>query len=87
MEKFLTEETKKLLRYQHRQEKDGRTRDRIKAILLDEETISKHIDEYVTRGKLQIQTGGSASKINSCQNRLLRAHLSENLYSQLGKSR
>jgi predicted ArsR family transcriptional regulator len=34
MEKFLTEETKKLLRYQHRQEKDGRTRDRIKAILL-----------------------------------------------------
>ena len=62
MKKFLNKEERKQLTEQHRQEKDGRTRDRIKAVLmsdtvwtfkdiaeawlLDQETIRRHVKDY-----------------------------------------
>ena len=62
MKEFLTVEDRESLRRRHRSEKDGRTRDRIKAVLLadkgwsfkaiaevlllDEETISKYVEAY-----------------------------------------
>lgn len=74
MEDFLTPEELLDLRLRHRKEKDGRTRDRIKAVLLlhkgwsykqisealflDEETISNHVSEYREERKLRIVTGG-----------------------------
>ena len=68
MRKFLNKEERKQLTEQHRQEKDGRTRDRIKAVLmsdttgwtfkniaetllLDQETISRHVTESIRSNK------------------------------------
>ncbi|MDR2781374.1 MAG: hypothetical protein LBB21_02860 [Holosporaceae bacterium] len=63
MENFLTPKEHQELKQRHRKEKGCRTRDRIKAVLmsddrhsfreiskillLDEETISKHVSEYM----------------------------------------
>jgi DNA-binding NarL/FixJ family response regulator len=74
MSNFLREEERKELRQQHRKEKDRRTADRIKAVLwwdeglsykqiaealfLDEETISKQVNEYRSLHKLGIESGG-----------------------------
>ena len=68
MKKFLKDKERDQLITQHRQEKDGRTRDRIKAVLmsdtgwtfkdiaeallLDQETISRHVKEYREQQKL-----------------------------------
>jgi DNA-binding NarL/FixJ family response regulator len=65
MKDFLKETEREELKKRHRQEKDRRTADRIKAVLmsdkggsfreiaaillLDEETISKHVEEYRTQ--------------------------------------
>jgi transposase len=65
---FLTEQERKDLRAQHRAEKNGRSRDRIKAVLMadngwtykaiaeallvDEVTVSSHVKEYQESGKL-----------------------------------
>jgi transposase len=89
MKSFLTEAEHKKIREQHRAEKDRRTADRMKAVMLadkgwsfrriaealflDEETISKHISEYQETEKLRIQTGGSKSKLNSDQTKLKQA--------------
>jgi len=99
MEKFLTEQEATELRLQHRKEKDGRTRDRIKAVLLfhkgwsykqiaealllDEETISKHIREYREEKKLRIVTGGSESKLSSAQSEELMEHLTNHTYAKV----
>lgn len=96
MKDFLTPEEISKLRKRHRSEKNRRTGDRIKAILLsnkgwtyktisealllDEETISLHVSEYVEKQKLSIQTGGSQSKLNEHQRQELIAHLEEHVY-------
>ena len=70
MKKFLNASERDQLTAQHRKEKDGRTRDRIKAVLmsdsgwtfkdiaeallLDQETISRHVKEYKEQQKLSI---------------------------------
>lgn len=98
MKKFLTEEKRRELKAQHRREKDRRTGDRIKAILLsdegwpfkmiakalflDEETISKHVEEYKSQNKLSIQTGGSESKLNKIQTQELIEHLEKQTYAK-----
>jgi transposase len=96
MKEFLLPEERAALRLHHRKEKDGRTRDRIKAVLLsdkgwtykaiaealllDEETISKHIELYKSEKQLEIQSGGKASKLNSEQTQELSQHLEEKTY-------
>jgi transposase len=93
---FLTAGTRLSLKLQHRSEKDGRTRDRIKAVLLsdkgwtfrqisdalllDEETVSKHVSEYQEKHKLSVQTGGSSGKLSSNQAHDLLAHLEKSTY-------
>ena len=78
MRNFLNILEREKLISQHRKEKDRRTGDRIKAILmsdsgwtfkdiakallLDQETISRHVKEYIEEQKLSIKTGGSESK-------------------------
>ena len=96
MKEYLSPEERSNLRHQHRQERDGRTRDRIKVVLLsdmgwtnrqiatalflDEETISKHIVQYKSEQKLRIQSGGKNSKLNEEQTTELIQHLEDKVY-------
>jgi transposase len=95
---FLTEAEYAELRARHRSERDGRIKDRIKVVLLsnngwtykkiaealfiDEETVSKHVDEYINDRKLSIQTGGSKSKLQDTQKETLIKHLQKYTYSR-----
>ncbi len=79
MKKFLKEKEREYLKSSHRQEKNGRTRDRIKvilmadsgwtykeigeALLLDHETISRHVRKYKEYNKLSVNSGGSDPKL------------------------
>ncbi|MDR2781372.1 MAG: IS630 family transposase, partial [Holosporaceae bacterium] len=98
MENFLTPEDRQELKQRHRKEKDGRTRDRIKAVLmsdggwnfreiskillLDEETISKHVSEYRGSKKLEIKTVGSQSKLSPNQTEEFDEHLQKHTYAK-----
>ena len=92
---ILSEEEKCHLDDLHHQTKDGKERDRIKAILLRSEgwtvpkisqalrlhqtTIIRHINEYHD-GKLKNESGGSESKLNESQTKELIAHLEAHTY-------
>lgn len=81
---------------QHRQERDGRVRDRIKAVLayddgytyaeiarillLDDETIRRHIEGYFLHKKLKLGQGGSRGHLNQIEAEQLRIHLEERTY-------
>jgi transposase len=96
MKNFLTELERAELKLRHRKEKDRRTADRIKAVLLsnngwsyrdiaealllDEDTISKHVEEYQREKKLSIVTGGSESKLSLEQSSELIEHLESLTY-------
>ena len=96
MKSFLNLEERSELLNRHKKEKDGRTRDRIKAVLLsdlgwsyrdiakalflDEETISQHVQDYQEQNKLSIQSGGSSSKLNPQQTTELISHLEQTTY-------
>lgn len=102
MEWKLSAQERENLKRQHRQERDGRVRDRIKAVLayddgynyseiarillLDDETIYRHVNDYFSEQKLKPENGGSQSHLNEDQTKLLIAHLEEaavlNLNSQ-----
>ena len=74
MKGFLTGTEREALKGQHRQEKNRRVADRIKAVLLsdkgwtyrqiaealfiDEQTIGRHVDEYKENQKLMLSSGG-----------------------------
>lgn len=74
MEKYLSDQEKIELRTRHKSERDRRVADRIKAILLsdegwsyrqiakalllDEETIKKHVEEYRSKHQLKPLNGG-----------------------------
>lgn len=93
---FLPPEQKNLLQAQHRTEKNRPTADRIKAVLaanegwsykdiasillLDQETISIHINEYLESSKLSKNSGGSESKLTEEQAQELIKHLEEKTY-------
>ena len=78
MEKILTSTERQKLIQRHRKERDKRICDRIKAVLayddgysyseiaqillLDDETIRRHIDDYQQNKKLDTENGGSISK-------------------------
>ena len=80
MENFLSEEEREKLRFQHRRERDRRIAERIKAVLLkdlgwtnrqiaialmlDEETIAQHVNDYRKSKKLKPENGGSVAKFS-----------------------
>lgn len=84
------------LEWRHRRERDGRVRDRIKAVLLKsegwsdhqiaqalrihEETIRQHLKDWESEEKLKPENGGSCSKLSSAQSKALIAHLEEVTY-------
>jgi transposase len=79
----LTTEQMSQLKMQHKHERNGKVRDRIKALLLindgysyeqvakillvDDSTIRRHVDEYVESQKLSNNNKGSESKLNHRQ--------------------
>lgn len=93
---FLTDSERQQLKIQHRGERDGRVRDRIKAILLydegwspkeiakvlliSDESIRQHVDEYKASKKLCPESGGSKEKLSKTQSERLEAHLQEHTY-------
>jgi transposase len=96
MEKLLTTKEREKLIARHRKERDKRVCDRIKAVLLfddgysytqiarilllDDETIRRHIDDYQHKNKLTTSNGGSDSKLNNNETRELTDHLNEITY-------
>ena len=93
---FLDDKERAQLRIQHKQERDGRIRDRIKAVLLydggwspqqiaealliSDQAVRNHIDEYVASKKLKPQNGGSQEKLSDKQSRQLEDHLQKHTY-------
>lgn len=96
MKIFITEQQKAELERLHDFSRDGRVRDRIKAILLASEgwssamiaqalrlhqtTIDHHISEFLNKGKLKPENGGSDSKLSAEQTAFLISQLSDNLF-------
>lgn len=96
MERFLTPQGRDELKAQHRLERDRRICDRIKAmllsdkgwsyqeiaeaLLLSEDAVKQHIEEYLESQKLKPQNGGSSSKLNEEQSRDLIDHLQKHTY-------
>jgi transposase len=92
----LTENQKQELENQHKLERDGKVRDRIKAVLLadekwpqvqisqalriDESTVHHHLKDYLSSQKLKSKSGGSESKLNEKQTDELIKHLDANTY-------
>ncbi len=92
----LTEEQKLHLEMQHKLERDGRIRDRIKAVLLTNEgwsykqiaqalrihetTVWGHLNDYLREEKLKPNNGGSKSKLDAQKSNELIAHLEKNTY-------
>lgn len=93
---FLSVEEKQTLENQHKLERDGRVRDRIKAVLLYSEgwtqlqisqalrirpeTVHDHIEDYKHVQKLKPINGGSRSDLNKEQTAQLVQHLEANTY-------
>jgi transposase len=93
---FLTDSERQQLKLQHRRERDGRIRDRIKAVLLydegwapkdiarvlliSDEAVRNHIDEYKTSKKLKPESGGSTEKLSADQSQKLEIHLQAHTY-------
>ncbi len=92
----LTVEEIEQLKVRHKTERDGRTRDRIKAILLihdgytyeqvakilliDDDTVRRHIYEYIESQKVNNNNKGSESKLSKLQSDELIKHLQINTY-------
>jgi transposase len=96
MRNFLSTEQKKELLNQHKKERSKKIGDRIKAIILshewwtyrlisealliDEETVSRHVQEYKEKEKLKGEAGGSKSNLTTEQSKELVKHIEESLY-------
>lgn len=99
MKRFLNEREREALKAQHRQEKNRRVADRIKAVLLsdkgwtyrqiaealliDEQTIGRHVDEYKEDQKLTLSSGGSMGKLSWVQSGELVGHLERITYLKI----
>ncbi|MFI5344672.1 MAG: IS630 family transposase [Chlamydiales bacterium] len=93
---FLNDQEKTQLKTQHKQERDGRVRDRIKAILLyddgwspqqiakilliSDQAVRNHIEDYKASNKLKAESGGSEEKFSKEQAEQLEAYLREHTY-------
>jgi len=96
MNNFLSTSSRNELICRHRKEQTRRIADRIKAVLLsdegwtyrkissvlllDEQTVSRHVEEYVLQQKLTIDSGGSTGKLDESQTSELIAHLETTTY-------
>ena len=96
MNNFLTEEERATLQRQHKKERDGRVRDRIKAVLLrdkgwtwmqiadalllSEEVLRVHLKEFYISRKLKPENGGSKAKLSLKQSKKLIDHLQKHTY-------
>jgi len=96
MERKLSPREREKLINTHRKERDKRKCDRIKAVilydkgysyteiaeilLLDDETIRRHMIDYFSQKKLVPENGGSDSHLNQKQTAELKAHLREHTY-------
>lgn len=96
MKSFLSEEERILLKFQHKQERDKRICDRIKAVLLydkgwtlmqigealllSDDAIRQHIKEYKASQKLKPENGGSIEKLSVEQSKFLEDHLHQHTY-------
>jgi len=96
MRNFLTDDERNILKAQHKRERDKRVCDRIKAVLLydkgwtlmqiaealllSDDAIRKHIQEYRESRKLKPENGGSVEKLSSVQSDLLEKHLMTHTY-------
>lgn len=92
----LTDADKQALEKQHKKERDGRVRDRIKAVLLHSEswtqvdiaqalrirveTVHDHLNDYRQSQKLKPENGGSESRLNTNQTQELIKHLEKKTY-------
>lgn len=96
MKIILTPQQKLQLEQMHDSTRDGRVRDRIKAVLLasegwtqsmisqalriHESTVARHLSDYVLSEKLKPENGGSESHLSVTQTMQLIEHLTENTY-------
>lgn len=92
----LSPEQKDALEAQHRVERDGCVRDRIKAVLLKSEgwtnkaigqalrihpeTVAAHLNDWAQEGKLKPENGGSEGQLDGLQTQALEQHLQEKTY-------
>ena len=93
---FLSDQERAQLKAQHKHERDGRVRDRIKAVLLcdkgwsiaavadalllSDDAIRAHIAEYIESKKLKPENGGSIQKLSIAHSNKLAAHLRTHTY-------
>lgn len=93
---FLDDQQRIQLKAQHKRERDGRIRDRIKAVLLSDEgwtpqqiakvllisdqAVREHLADYQTSCKLKPMSGGSEEKLSEEQSKKLITHLEEYTY-------
>ena len=96
MKMTLTQKQKQELENQHDKTRDGRVRDRIKAVLLASEgwstamisqalrihetTVLRHIKDYEQSEKLRPENGGSSGYLSVTQTMALIEHLAEHTY-------
>ncbi len=94
--KIISSDVRKALLVQHKTERDGSVRDRIKAVihrdddwgleaiadalLISRESVRQHLLDYDSSGKLLPENGGSSSFLDAAQTVKLLAHLDANLY-------
>lgn len=93
---FLSDAERAQLKIQHRYERDGKIRDRIKAVLLfdkgwsiasiaealllSEDAIREHITDYRDSKKLKPENGGSTQKLSIEHSNQLAKHLCSYTY-------
>lgn len=96
MKRRLTAQERADLQKRHKKERDKRICDRIKAVLayddgytyseiarillLDDETIRRHIEVYFSKHKLKPENGGSQSYLTAHESSELKAHLRETTF-------
>lgn len=96
MPRLLSSEQRQTLLNRHRGERDRRVADRIKAVilyddgwscpniahalLLSDEAVRKHVDDFIREAKLKPENGGSEPKLDEGQTEKLLAHLDAHLY-------
>ena len=99
MKIYLSEFEKAELEKRHKKERDGRIRDRIKAVLLNSEgwkqteiaqalrigaeTVHEHLSFYIEEKGLTTSNGGSFSKLSTTQKGELISHLEYSTYSKV----
>ncbi|MFI4963435.1 MAG: hypothetical protein ACHP6H_06230 [Legionellales bacterium] len=56
-----------------------------KSLLIDQETVSHHLDEYIEQKKLSIESGSKESKLDQAQTIELNAHLETITYLKVSE--